>query len=337
MFKKKIVGSLCLLCFLVGVWIALDPAAASTIIQPAYNLVQNAGSNLLRRTTINFHGAGVTASDSGGVTDVNIPGGVTSAYNLVQQNGTPLTQRMTLNCTGAGITCSDDGLNMVTLINVPGTSGYNLVQDEGTPLTMRSTLNCTGMGITCSDDALNMVTLINVPGGNISFGAPNTNCPFTSATSVTCTHNLGTTAVVVQCFDNSTPPLNIEWNSLALTDSNTVTITFSVTQTGSCKINGTQGSGQNVTAETSTFTVTSAMNVILCNATAGTVLANLPAIATAGIGRQYTMKKTDSSASSCTLTPNGAETIDGAANKPNTTQNASFTIITDGTTGWYII
>jgi hypothetical protein len=119
MLKKKIAASLCALCFLVGVWIKIDPVSASTIIQPAYNLVQNAGSDLLRRTTINFHGAGVTASDAGGVTDVNIPGG-TSGYNLVENGGTPLTMRTTLNCTGTGITCSDDSMNMVTLVNVPG-------------------------------------------------------------------------------------------------------------------------------------------------------------------------------------------------------------------------
>lgn len=148
MFKKKIVASLCVLCSIVAIWIVLDPASASTIIQPAYNLVQNAGSNLLRRTTINFHGAGVTASDAGGVTDVNIPGGGASGYNLVQNAGTPLTMRTTLNCTGSGVVCSDDPLNMVTIIDVPGGGGGspgNSVTDV-TPVTV--------MGNTTADQTL---------------------------------------------------------------------------------------------------------------------------------------------------------------------------------------
>lgn len=40
-----------------------------------YNLIQEDGTPLTARTTINFTGAGVTASDSGSLTTVNIPGG----------------------------------------------------------------------------------------------------------------------------------------------------------------------------------------------------------------------------------------------------------------------
>lgn len=59
-------------------WAAFGPTVqtwASSAIQQAYNLVENGGTPLTRRSTLNFHGAGVVASDSGGVTDVNIPGG----------------------------------------------------------------------------------------------------------------------------------------------------------------------------------------------------------------------------------------------------------------------
>lgn len=54
-----------------GTWAA--PAAGS-----GYNTIEEDGTPLTQRTTINFTGAGVTASDSGGKTVVNIPGGAGS-------------------------------------------------------------------------------------------------------------------------------------------------------------------------------------------------------------------------------------------------------------------
>lgn len=47
-----------------------------------YNLIQEDGTPLTARTTIDFTGAGVTASDSGSLTTVNVPGGVGSGISL---------------------------------------------------------------------------------------------------------------------------------------------------------------------------------------------------------------------------------------------------------------
>lgn len=57
---------------------------------------------------------------------------------------------------------------------------------------------------------------------------------WTSQTSVTVTHNLGTLAVVVQVFDAS--GLLIIPESVTLTSSNVVTLTFGVAFTGSCTV-----------------------------------------------------------------------------------------------------
>lgn len=60
----------------------------------AYETVQNEGSNLTQRSTIDFVGAGVTASDNGSKTVVTIPGPVaTTNYGLFAQtaNSTPIT------------------------------------------------------------------------------------------------------------------------------------------------------------------------------------------------------------------------------------------------------
>jgi hypothetical protein len=64
----------------------------------AYDRVQNEGSNLTQRSTIDFVGAGVTASDNGSNTVVTIPGPVaTTNYGLFAQtaNSTPITNTTT--------------------------------------------------------------------------------------------------------------------------------------------------------------------------------------------------------------------------------------------------
>lgn len=60
----------------------------------AYDTVQNEGSNLTQRSTIDFVGAGVTASDDGSKTVVTIPGvPTTNSYGLFSQtaNSTTIT------------------------------------------------------------------------------------------------------------------------------------------------------------------------------------------------------------------------------------------------------
>ena len=64
----------------------------------AYETVQNEGSNLTQRSTIDFVGAGVTASDNGSKTVVTIPGPVaTTNYGLFAQtaNSTLITNTTT--------------------------------------------------------------------------------------------------------------------------------------------------------------------------------------------------------------------------------------------------
>lgn len=51
-----------------------------------YNLIENEGTPLTARTTINFTGAGITASDVAGETEVNVPGGGSPAATTVEVN-----------------------------------------------------------------------------------------------------------------------------------------------------------------------------------------------------------------------------------------------------------
>ena len=116
-------------------------------------------------------------------------------------------------------------------------ASYNLVQNAGSPLTRRSTLNCIN-GVTCADDGTNKVTTISTTaiGGNYSQS-------FTSQTTVVLAHNLGTNNVLVSCYDTSTPPVQIIPNTTTITDTNDVTVTFSISQSGYCVVNGINASG----------------------------------------------------------------------------------------------
>lgn len=81
----------------------------------SYALIKDETTPLPRRRTIRFTGSGVTASDSGGETVVNVPGG---AGHVIYDESTPLPYTGILKFTGAGVTASDTGTE--TVVNIPG-------------------------------------------------------------------------------------------------------------------------------------------------------------------------------------------------------------------------
>ena len=69
----------------------------------------------------------------------------------------------------------------------------------------------------------------------------------------------------------------------------------------------------------------------------GNYVINLPAANTANIvGLRFRIKKTSSAAYSVTITPNGADTIDGDANLVMVTQNNGIELVPDGVSRWNI-
>jgi|GEM_PF-6601723 len=92
---------------------------------------------------------------------------------------------------------------------------------------------------------------------------------------------------------------------------------------------------RNVATADSPVTLVTANGLCRVNATAGACIVNLPAAATQS-GGVYTIKKTDSSGNAVTITPNGAETIDGAATVVLGTQYHSRTVQSDGA-NWSVI
>lgn len=104
-----------------------------------------------------------------------------------------------------------------------------LIQGGGTPKGFATTLNfSTGTTVSLSGGVAT-VTASGSGGGSYSQS-------FTSQTSVTLTHMLGTTTVVVSCYDTSSPPQIVVPNTIQLTDSNDVTVTFLNSQSGTCVV-----------------------------------------------------------------------------------------------------
>lgn len=110
---------------------------------------------------------------------------------------------------------------------------YNLIQVGGVSAGRGSTLNFTGTGVSgCS--TVGVVTTCTIAAGGS--GIANYRQTFTSQTSVALTHNLNTAAILVQCVDSG--GIVVIPNSITLTNSNTATVTFAVSTTGACSVNG---------------------------------------------------------------------------------------------------
>lgn len=91
-----------------------------------------------------------------------------------------------------------------------------------------------------------------------------------------------------------------------------------------------------ITRASAVHTVKGVNEVILCDATAGTVQLNLPAANNAR-GAIITLKKLDNSANACFFQPTGGEQIDWAATASTSTPLASITIVSNGTNNWFKI
>ncbi len=112
--------------------------AAPRIDIPGLRTVQDEGSALTFRPTVNFAGAGVTCVDDTTRTTCTIPGGG-SAYATIEDEGTPLTQRTTVDFVGAGVTCTDTGSETQCSISGAAATIYQRlelgVNGGGSPIT----------------------------------------------------------------------------------------------------------------------------------------------------------------------------------------------------------
>ena len=124
-----------------GAWLKLD----NHDIQ-AYNTIKDEGTILPQRSVLKFTGTGVTASDVGSETQVNIP--IQPAYSTVKDEGSSVTQRSTINFIGGGVTASD--VAGETQVSIPTQQAYTTIQEEGINLAQTNILDFQGAGVTAS-------------------------------------------------------------------------------------------------------------------------------------------------------------------------------------------
>ncbi len=86
---------------------------------------------------------------------------------------------------------------------------------------------------------------------------------------------------------------------------------------------------------TSNTTLTINHHYVFANASSGNITITLPP-ASSSRGREYVIKKIDSSSNSVIIDPNGNELIEGALTYSLTLQNQSVKIVCDGTQWWIV-
>lgn len=90
-----------------------------------------------------------------------------------------------------------------------------------------------------------------------------------------------------------------------------------------------------LTSKTANYTATTYDSIILVSASGGSVTITLPTAV--GIkGKEFTIKKTDSSANIVTVDGNGSETIDGDTTRDLALQYEAIDIISDNASWWII-
>jgi hypothetical protein len=124
-----------------------------------YTTIEDEGTPVAQETTIDFVGAGVTATAGTGKTTVTIPGG--GGGHVIENEGSPLAQRANLNFIGNAVNVTDNDPDTDVTINA-----YSNIFDDGTgPVTQRNDINFVGAGVVVTDDAGNQATLVTIPGG----------------------------------------------------------------------------------------------------------------------------------------------------------------------------
>lgn len=97
-------------------------------VSQAYETIEDEGSPLTQRSTVNFIGAIVTCADNATKTDCTFTAHDGVGYEIVEDEGSPLTQRDTVNFTGAGVSCVDVG--GITVCTISGGGGGTITVRE---------------------------------------------------------------------------------------------------------------------------------------------------------------------------------------------------------------
>lgn len=283
---------------------------------------------------------------------------ILQAFNKLAGNASINTGDVTLTAIGATANANGATLTGQVLNLQPASASFGGVVTTGTQTiagdkTLSGNTLTSGRfrtsGVTANDQEDNAV----VTGANATLTTPTkgivrlTNASLTSVDGITApsvpqyvTISNVTGAAIVVNNDTGTAANRIltgTGNGISLANNATIVLYYDQTTTKWRIVGGSGGGGSTaVVSKTANYTaVAGTDNVILCSASGGAFTITLPAVAS-NSGIQFTIKKTDSTASVVTIDGNASETIDGALTKALANQYDSFTIVCSGT-AWSII
>ena len=145
----------------VGIWFA-DGTFQYTAAGSSLTIKDEGANVVTNTTTLNFVGAGVTASNVGGVGTITIPGGG-SGITVQDEGSNVVNTTSTVNFVGSGVTASNvSGIATIT-ISSGGISGITVQDEASNVVASATTVNFAGAGVTASNVA--GVATITIPGG----------------------------------------------------------------------------------------------------------------------------------------------------------------------------
>jgi hypothetical protein len=312
---------------------------AITNIDGATNINTACGST----TTIGNTTNGVTniSGTTGvtGVTNINTTG--TAATNIGATGGatnitgtTTVTGATNLNTTGSGVTTLG---NASATTNVVGATNIN---------TTGSGITTVGNASSTTNIAGNTLNITNLPSGSgadsvlvidpTTGRAKKVSMAMVGANAFTADNGLTKTASNVQLggtlIQNTTVTLaNFNMN-FATTGTGNVGVN-AATPNSKFQVNGSFAT--RIATKSANYTADATDHIIIVDASGGNRTITLPS-AVGLDGRQYIIKKKDSSANSAIIAAAGSETIDGDATVSLTMQWSVRTIVSDGA-NWMII
>lgn len=135
-------------------WAVIEDERVTYLVgQSKYTVIQDEGSNLTQRGTLNFAGAGVTCADGASKTTCTIPAGLATALTITKDEGSTLaTDDTTLDFVGAGVTATTSGVT--TTVTIPNAYGSGATFPDVQTFTANGTWNkptgVTVVQVTCT-------------------------------------------------------------------------------------------------------------------------------------------------------------------------------------------
>jgi hypothetical protein len=135
---------------------------------------------------------------------------------------------------GISFGCVATTNNVVTSVGVIGDADLSGDVDFASPASGFVVIEDTGDAspLLWSINTIALSGLWNFPANGFDAVPTCFNQSFTDSTSETVTHNLNTQNVIVQVYNNDASPMQILPDQIAITDANTVTVTFNTEQSG---------------------------------------------------------------------------------------------------------